>query len=189
MVSNGVASLELLLERFPDSRHVPEAQMHLSRQALADKRWDDAFTLADAVLGNAADLDVFVEATFCRAEALRHLKHYGQAITDYNAILANRAAPRRLKPDALLGIAACLEAQKEWAQANAYYQRVYVLYGAYKKPVATAYLGSAACFENTGEKQTAVNTYNEFLESDASRGLPEAAIARQRRDALTGGQP
>ena len=187
MVSNGVESLELLLERFPDSRHVPGAQLHLARQALADKRWEDAFSLADAVLGNAAELDVYVEATFCRAEALRALKHYGEAISDYNAVLANRAAPRRLKPDALLGIAACLEAQKEWNQANAYYQRVYVLYGAYKKPVAAAYLGSAACFEKTGEKQKAVNTYNEFLASDASHGTPEAALARQRRDAIAQG--
>ena len=163
--------------------------MLLARQAVEAKDWPTAFACADTVVGSAAELDIYIEATFLRAEALRGLGRYGEAITGYNEILANRAAPRRLKPDALLGIAACLCAQKEWNQANAYYQRVYVLYGAYKPQVAAAYLGSAACFEQTGERQKAINTYDAFLESDASRGTAEAAVARQRRAALTGGQP
>ena len=189
MVSNGTATLEFLLDRYPESRHAPEAQMLLARQEVASKRWDEAFGHADAVVNAAADLDVYVEAVFLRAEALRGLGRYGEAITGYNEILANRAAPRRLKPDSLLGIAACLCAQKEWNQANAYYQRVYVLYGAYKPQVAAAYLGSAACFEHTREPQKALATYDAFLESDASRGTAEAAVARQRRAALQGATP
>ncbi|MBR4250901.1 MAG: tetratricopeptide repeat protein [Kiritimatiellae bacterium] len=187
MVSNGTATLEFLLDRYGESRHAPEAQMLLARQEVADKRWDDAFGHADAVVNGAADLDIYVEAVFLRAEALRGLGRNGEAITAYNEILANRAAPRRLKPDALLGIAACLCAQNEWNQANAYYQRVYVLYGAYKKQVAAAYLGSAACFEHTREPQKAIATYDAFLETDASRGTAEAATARQRRAALSQG--
>ena len=189
MATNGTATLEFLLDRYPESRHAPEAQMLLARQEVAEKRWDEAFGHADAVVNAAAELDTFIEATFLRAEALRGLGRYGEAISGYNEILANRAAPRRLKPDALLGIAACLEAQKEWNQANAYYQRVYVLYGACHKQVAAAYLGSAACFEKTGERQKALNTLDAFLESDVSRGTAEAATARQRRAALQGGHP
>jgi len=189
MPSAGIANLEFLLERYPDSRHVPEAQMLLAQQAVDNEQWETAYALANSVVNNAAELDVLVEATFCRAEALRGMGHHGEAISDYNDILANRAAPRRLKPEALLGIAACLEAQKEWTQAIAYYQRIYVLYGAYRKQVAVAYVNSAACFEKLGKKQEAVNTYDEFLENEVSRGTPEAAVARQRRDALLGGQP
>ena len=189
MVTNAVATLEFLVDRYPESRHLPEAQTLLARQAVQAKDWPTAFSYADTVVGSAAELDIYIEATFLRAEALRGLGRHGEAITAYNEILANRAAPRRLKPDALLGIAACLCAQKEWNQANAYYQRVYVLYGAYKPQVAAAYLGSAACFEQTREPQKAISTYDAFLESDASRGTAEAAVARQRRAALTGGQP
>ena len=82
-----------------------------------------------------------------------------------------------------------MEAQKEFSQAIAYYQRVYVLYGAYRKAVIQAYLRSGACFEKIGDKAAALNTYREFLESDFSAGSAAAAYARQRIAALSGGAP
>ncbi len=187
MPESGVPNLELLLEKYPDSRHVPEAQMLLSQQALEHKQYDVALLHAEAVLNNAAEIQFILEATFCRAEAFLGLKRYAEAISDYNAILANRAAPRRLKPEALLGIAACMEAQQEYAQAIAYYQRVYVLYGAYRKAVIQAYLRSGHCFEKLNDKPAALKTYQEFLESDFSAGSAAAAYARQRIAALSGG--
>ena len=187
MPANGIPNLELLLEKYPDSRHVPQAQTLLAQQALASKEYDTALLCAQAVLDNAAEIDFFIEATFCRAEALRGLKRYGEAIEDYNAILANRAAPRRLKPEALLGIAGCYADQKEYSQAIAYYQRIYVLYGAYKAAVVQAYIRSGDCFEQLGDKPAALNTYQEFLASDFAPGTAAAAYARQRIAALAGG--
>ncbi len=187
MASSGTPHLELLLERYPDSRHVPQAQTLLAQQALENDDYVTALGLAIAVLENAAEIEYVLEATFCRAEALLGLKRYGEAISDYNAILANRAAPRRLKPEALLGIAACMEAQHEYAQAIAYYQRVYVLYGAYTKAVIQAYLRSGDCFEKLNDKPAALNTYREFLESRFAPGTAAAAHARQRIAALSGG--
>ncbi len=187
MPSSGIPNLELLLEKYPDSRHVPQAQTLLAQQALANKEYATALGLADSVLNNAAEIEYIIEATFCRAEALRGLGRHGEAISDYNAILANRAANRRLKPDALIGIAACLEAQGEYSQAIAYYQRIYVLYGAYSKAVVTAYLRSGDCFEKLGDKAAALKTYQEFLESEYAPGTAAAAYARQRIAALSGG--
>ena len=189
MPESGVPHLELLLEKYPDSRHVPEAHMLLAQQALEHKQYDVALLHAQSVLDNAAEIQFILEATFCRAEAFLGLKRHGEAISDYNAILANRAAPRRLKPEALLGIAACMEAQKEYAQAIAYYQRIYVLYGAYKKAVVTAYLRSGDCFEKLGDKPAALKTYQEFLASDFAPGTAAASYARQRIAALSGGAP
>ncbi|MGD9782597.1 MAG: tetratricopeptide repeat protein [Kiritimatiellia bacterium] len=187
MPSSGIPNLELLLEKYPESRHVPQAQMLLSQQALANKEYDTALLFANSVLNNAAEIEFVLEATFCRAEALLGIKRYGEAISDYNAILANRAAPRRLKPEALLGIAACMAAQQEYAQAIAYYQRIYVLYGAYKKAVVTAYLRSGDCFEKLNDKAAALKTYQEFLASDFAPGTAAASYARQRIAALSGG--
>ena len=189
MPESGIPPLELLLEKYPDSRHVPEAQTLLAQQALAHKEYDVALLHAEAVLNNAAEIEFILEATFCRAEALRGLQRHGEAISDYNAILANRAAPRRLKPEALIGIAACLTAQKEYAQAIAYYQRVYVLYGAYRKAVVEAYLRSGDCFEKLGDPAAALKTYQEFLASDYAPGTAAAAYVRQRIAALSGGAP
>ena len=187
MPANGIPNLELLLEKYPDSRHVPEAQTLLAQQALDHQEYETALLYAQSVLDNAAEIQFVFEATFCRAEALLGLQRYGDAIADYNAILANRAAPRRLKPDALLGIATALEAQKEYAQAIAYYQRIYVLYGAYRSAVVQAYLRSGECFEKLGDPAAALNTYREFLASDFAPGTAAAAIARQRIAALAGG--
>ena len=187
MPDSGVPNLELLLEKYPDSRQVPEAQTLLAQQALARKDYETALLYSEGVLNNAAEVEFVLEATFCRAEARLGLKRYGEAISDFNAILANRAAPRRLKPDALLGIAACMTAQKEYAQAIAYYQRIYVLYGAYKKAVIEAYLRSGDCFEKLGDKTAALKTYQEFLTSDYAPGTAAAAFARQRIANLSGG--
>ncbi len=187
MPDSGIPNLELLLEKYPDSRHVPEAQTLLAQQALVRKDYETALVYSDSVLNNAAEIDFILEATFCRAEALLGLKRFGEAISGFNAILANCAAPRRLKPDALLGIAACMAAQKEYAQAIAYYQRIYVLYGAYKKAVIEAYLRSGDCFEKLGDKAAALKTYQEFLDSDYAPGTAAAAFARQRIASLSGG--
>ncbi|NLG34960.1 MAG: tetratricopeptide repeat protein [Lentisphaerae bacterium] len=187
MASSGIPNLELLLEKYPESRQVPEAQTLLAQQALDHKEYATTLAYAEAVLNNAAEVHLVLEATFLRAEALRGLGRHGEAISDYNAILANRAAPRRLKPEALLGIAACLEAQQEYGQAVAYYQRVYVLYRAYADAVVHAYLRSGACFEKTGDKTAAINTYREFLDSEFAPGTAAAATARQRIAALSGG--
>ena len=188
MPANGVPHLEFLLERFPDTRQVAEAQTLLAKQALDAKNYPHALSYANAVLDNAAEIQFILEATFLRAEALQGIGRFDEAIADYNAILANRAAPRRLKPEALLGIGACLEARNEYAQAVAYYQRIYVLYGAYRAAVVQAYMRSGACFEKTNDRQAAINTYREFLDSDFSPGTAAAAQARQRIAALTGGK-
>ena len=82
-----------------------------------------------------------------------------------------------------------MEAQEEYSQAVAYYQRVYVLYGAYKKAVIQAYLRSGSCFEKLGDNPAALKTYQEFLASDFSAGSAAAAYARQRIAALSGGAP
>jgi endonuclease YncB( thermonuclease family)/outer membrane protein assembly factor BamD (BamD/ComL family) len=187
MASSGIPNLELLLEKYPESRQVPEAQTLLAQQALENKEYDTALLYAESILNNAAEIQFVLEATFCRAEALLGLKRYGEAISDYNAILANRAAARRLKPEALLGIAACMEAQQEFSQAIAYYQRVYVLYGAYRNAVIQAYLRSGSCFEKLKDNAAALQTYQEFLDSDFAPGTAAAAYARQRIAALSGG--
>lgn len=189
MPDSGIPNLEMLLEKYPDSRHVPAAQSLLAQQALQHKDYTTALLYSDSVLNNAAEVDILLESTFTRAEALLGLQRYGEAISDFNTILANRAAPRRLKPDALLGIAACMAAQQEYRQAIAYYQRIYVLYGAYKKAVIEAYLRSGDCFEKLGDKTAALNTYQEFLNSDYAPGTAAAAFARQRIAQLAGGAP
>ena len=182
---NGIGNLDLLLDRYPDSRHAPAAHAVLANAALDGKDYANALFHANHVLQNAAELDQLMDATFARAQALQGLGSYADAIRDYNTLLASRSAPRSVKPEALLGIGACMEAQQKYNEAIPYYQRIYVLYRAYPDAVAHAYIRSAACFEKIRDATAALNTYREFLESPFAAGTGAAATARQRLAALS----
>lgn len=184
---NGIANLELLLDRYPESRHATGAHAVLARESIEAKDYDLALFHANFVLQNPAEIADIMTATFARAEALQGLGSFAEAVADYNTILATRAAPAYMKPEALLGIGECLEAQKKYAEAIPYYQRIYVMYRAYKEAVIQAYLRSGACFEKLKDKPAAINTYREFLESDFAPGTGAAATARQRIAKLSGG--
>lgn len=176
----GATFFRQLLALNPESRHAALAHVRLADLAVQDKEWTNAFDEAQQALGNAAEPALVMEAAFLRARALEGLQRYSEAITDYNTVLAGRSTPRPLKPQALLGIAACLEAQGRPRQAIPYYQRVYVLYGAYREAVAQAYLRSAIAFEKLNDRQAAINTYREMLSQESLADTPEAVEARRR---------
>ena len=177
---DGIAYLEVLLASFPESRFASLANTRMADYRVRKKEFDKALTHADAVLAWAGEPLLIMEATFSRAQALQGLERYGEALADYNTILANRAAPRRLKPEALLNMAACLEAQGRWRQAIPYYQRVYVLYGAFTPAVAQAYLRSGQAFEQLKDIEAARRTYEEMLQLEAVSETAEAREAKQR---------
>ena len=101
-----------------------------------------------------------------------------------NIVIANRAAPRHLKPKSMLGIAACFEAEGDFRKAIPYYQRIYVLYGAYTDQVAEAYLRSGLAFEKLQDPGAAARTYREMLENETIASTQEADKARVRLSKL-----
>lgn len=187
MSASGMPYLELLVTKYSDSRYLPKAYALLAEQAVEKKDFSSALTYVNFVLESVAEVDVMLDATFLKAEALRGLGQNGEAIENYKTILSSRGVPRLYKPLSLLGIGQCFEAQKEFAQAVAYYQRLYVMYGAFQNEVIQAYLRSGYCFEQLGDKTAAINTYNDLLALDYIHGRAEAAEARARLARLGGG--
>lgn len=178
--ADGIACMELLLSKFPESRYAAQAHVRLAEGKLAGNDFAAGLEHADAAIGTAYEPQLLMEATFLRARALKGLERYSEAVTDFSTILANRAAPRALKPEALLEIGACLEAQGRPKHAIPYYQRVYVLYGAYSSAVARAYLRSGIAFEELKDTEAAIKTYREMLELEAVAGTAEAGEAKKR---------
>lgn len=176
----GLAALEKLLADFPKSRYADVAYARQAEARLAAGDATHALDLADSAMARAYDPTLLMEATFTRAEAARALARCGEAAEGYNTVLANRVTPRPLKPLAMLGLAACLEAEGDFRKAIPYYQRVYVLYLAYPDAVAQAYLRSAAAFEQLKDREAAANTYREMLSVKALAGRPELEQARAR---------
>ncbi|MBU1693859.1 MAG: tetratricopeptide repeat protein [Verrucomicrobia bacterium] len=178
--NEAAACFEQLLKTGPESRHAARAHVRLAEQQVKAGKYAEALLHADAALANPAEPTLVMEATFLRARSLQATERYSEAIADYSVVLANRSTPRTLKPEALLNIAACLEAQDRPRQALPYYQRVYVLYGAYAPAVARAYMGSGKAFEKIKDYESAARTYREMLELETMTGTPEAVEARQR---------
>lgn len=175
---------ERVLALAPNSRYAVPARVRLAQFHLKRNRPEEALAHADAVVSNPADPVLLMEATFCRARALQALGRYSEAVTDYNTVLANRVTPRALKPEALLQLALCMEAQGRPRQAIPYYQRIYVLYGAYTSLVAQAYLRSGLAFEQLADFEAAARTYRELLEKENLAQTAEAAEARKRLEKL-----
>lgn len=175
---------ERLLSAFPGSRYAALAHTRLAGAELEAGRNEEALEHATRALDSAAEPEVLMEATLMLARSLERLGRYEDAAQAYTTALSSRATPRRLKPEALLGLAACREALDQTREAIPYYQRVYVMYGAYTDAVAAAYLRSGKAFEKLNDIEAAVKTYREMLGLESLAGTPEAAEARRRLSEL-----
>ncbi|MCO6400586.1 MAG: tetratricopeptide repeat protein [Verrucomicrobia bacterium] len=179
-VLRGLSFFDRLLADFPRSRYVDVAYARQAEAKLAEGDYAAAKELADKAAARAYEPALLMEAVFIRAEAQRNLGKFAEAEEDYNTALSSRVTPRPLKPRALLGLAACQEAQGDFRKAIPFYQRVYVLYEAYTDAVAQAYLKSGSAFEKIKDTESAVKTYQEMLEVKNLAGRPELDEARQR---------
>jgi TolA-binding protein len=172
--------LDRLLNDYPNSRYAPFARVRRAQQLLAAEDSKGALVEAQLAAENATDPNLFVEAVFVRAQARQGTADFAGAIEDYNTVLASRGADRTFKPKAMLGIAACHEAQGDFRKAIPFYQRIYVLYRAYTGAVAQAYLKSGQAFERLKDLPAAINTYQEMLADEKLADTPEATVARER---------
>lgn len=180
----GMTYFDRLLEEFPTSRHTSVAHLRRAQALLSEESYAEALKAAEQSILAAFEPEIFIEAVFVRAESRRALNMLDRATEDYNIVIANRAAPRQLKPRSMLGIAACLEAKGDYRKAIPYYQRVYVLYGAYVDEVAAAYLRSGLAFEKLKDPGAAARTYREMLENESLASTQEAEKARTRLSRL-----
>lgn len=178
--ARGQELLDLLLSTFPQSRFIDVAHARRAEALLDADRAQDALVSAETAIVRATDGTLMMEAIFTRGRALHALARHREAVEAFNEVLASRAAPRPLKPRALLAAAACFEALGEWQTAIPYYQRIYVLYAAYADEMAEAYLRSAVAFQKIKDVPAAVRTYQEMLAAPALAGRPELDLARER---------
>ncbi len=178
--TQGLAYLERLLKDFPNSPMAPVAYARRAEASMAGGNASNALADATLAIDQTYEPVLLMEATFTRAQARQALGQYEDAITDYNAVVANRITPRPLKPRALLGIATCYEGLGDYRKAIPFYQRIYVMYRAYTQDVAQAYLRSGVAFEQIKDREAAGKTYREMLELASLAGRPELEEARVR---------
>ena len=175
----GLPCLQRILDQFPESAYAAVAHVRMAEADVQARAYSNAYAHASAAVAGAGEPELLMDATFALAESLRGLERFDEAVEAYNTVLANRAASRRMKPEALLGIAACRHAQGKPGEAIPYYQRIYVMYQAYTNAVATAYLRSGEAFEQLNDREAAIRTYREMLGIGTVARTPEAQKARE----------
>lgn len=176
----GMEYLDILLKTFPKSRYLDVAYARKAEALRASGKAEEGLAMVNLAIEKAYESSTLLDAIFTRAQCLQALNRYDDAISDFNTLLANRATPRMVKPQAMLGIAACLESKGDVKKAIPYYQRIYVLYKAYTEPLAQAYLRSGSAFEKIQDREAAANTYKEMLAVESLSGRPELEEARAR---------
>ncbi|HMP90283.1 MAG TPA: tetratricopeptide repeat protein [Kiritimatiellia bacterium] len=186
-IDRGRELLELLLKEFPRSKYVDVAYARKAEALLQEKKNAEALAAAEMAIEKATETTVMMEAVFTKAQALKALGKYQEAIEEFNMVLASRAAPRPLKPRAMLEAAACFEAMGDFNKAIPYYQRIYVMYAAYIEEMAQAYLRSAVAFEKIRDREAAINTYREMMAIPSLAGRPEVEEAQKMLQRLEAG--
>jgi len=178
-VERGRELLDLLLKDFPRSKYVDIAYARRAEALLQEKKNTEALAAAETAIEKATETTVMMEAIFTKAQALKALGKNQEAIEEFNNVLASRAAPRPLKPKAMLEAAGCYEAMGDLTKAIPYYQRIYVMYAAYIEEMAQAYLRSAVAFEKLKDSEAAIKTYREMLTIQSLEGRPERDEAQK----------
>jgi len=177
---NALKYFEQILDEFPESHLTPLANTRVAEGLLDDEQYDSAFSNAVLAVANAGDPTLLMEATFVLGKSLLALGQYDEAKEAFTTVLASRTTPRHLKPEALLDLGECMEKQGETLKAIPYYQRVYVMYAAYTNAVAEAYLRSGKAFEAIGDREAAIRTYQEMLDTDSLKERPEINEAEKQ---------
>ncbi len=103
-------------------------------------------------------------------------------------LLASEAATGQQKAEALYRIGDSHLRAGRADLAVPYFQRIYIMHGRWQEWVARAYLRSGEAFEELNNPDAARKTYSELAALEALADFPESARAKERLQALGGGE-
>jgi len=114
-----------------------------------------------------------------KADALRQMKRYADAVETYTELFAVREWRGPLTPEALYWIGFCKNKLGETEEAFAFFQRVYVLYEGYTDWAAKAYDASIECLKKMGGREAdIIRTCQEMLANEKIVDTPEGKRAK-----------
>jgi tetratricopeptide (TPR) repeat protein len=154
---------ERLRSIFPTSEFADGAPVGLGEIYFEKKQYDKALEMfveatSDKYQGSSRLLD----ATLGKAKTLLKLNKLADTAKEYDTI-ARTKEWKVAWAEALFGLGQVNEAQKKYADANAYYRRMYLTQQKNKEWLAKAYLQSARCFVLLNQKEDAKKTLQEML--------------------------
>ena len=185
-LDKAAACYERLRTIFPNSEFADGAPVGLGEIHFEKKEYDKALEMfieatSDKFQGSSRLLD----ATLGKAKTMLALNKLADASKEYEQI-ARTKEWKVAWAEALYGLGQVCEAQKKWADANAYYRRLYLTQQKYKDWMAQAYLQSARCFVLLNQKEDAKKTLQEMLKRKDITEQPAFKLAQAELAKLGG---
>ena len=177
----GMKAAELIVSEFTETDYALSARMALARHAISQKKFGTAEMHLNVVRQVFATSSEAAEALYMLGNLYLEQRNFAQADACFKDILGVREWRGPLWPAALYGRGQCVEQQRQYEAATAYYERIYLLYTHYQDWAAKAYLQRANCLLRLQEHGKARETLEEML---STKELAETEAAETARDVL-----
>lgn len=166
----GVVSIEAaneiyryLLKTFPASPYSAFSCYHLHNACIAQGEHRRALSLLLQLERKWPGSPVSIDGALARAKLYKNNGDTDKALVVLAEALDKRPSDYSKRAEILSEMARCHEANEDWPEAIACWQRIYSVYRSSSDYLTEAYFSSARCFENLGDLKAALNTWSEYL--------------------------
>lgn len=176
--------LRNLIQTKPDSDSIPDALFLLASLEMEEGYFDTAVDLYERILEEYFGSPRAPEAAMQRSEALRLARRYEDAVEAYSMVLNQREWRGEIWAEATFKIGLCFLAADETGKAQGFFERTYLAYSGYPEWAAKAVMESADLLLSSGDRQSAKETYQFFLDSASAMDSPLYPVIVQKMEAL-----
>lgn len=156
----------------------------LAQLAMLRGELDEAMEYLERFERETAESPLLGKALLAKADLLFRRNRDTESDAVLNQLLETETVGSREKAQGLLMLGELHMKRGSPEKAIPYYQRIFVMYRRWHEYVAPAYLRSGEAFEQIGDLQAAIRTYEELAGDEAFSEMPEAKAARERLKAL-----
>ncbi len=170
-----------ILKWHPSADERDRALAGLARVAQERGSKDESLRYWRQLLQQTPESRFVPEVHLAEALALMNVKeHQERASLEFHKVIRHDLASRAHKVEALYRLGELQMNNGQPGLAIPYFQRIYIAYWAEKKWVAQAYLRSATAFKMLGDDQSMQRTYQEMIEREDLKDLPEFHEAKEK---------
>ncbi len=176
--------LEQAIERAPGTMTAAEAMFFLAELEMDAAFYDEAADYFQRILDDYFGYERAPQAAMLRGDSLFSARRYEDAIEAYSIIINQRDWRGQIWAEATFKIGRCFLELNQLGKAQGFFERTYLAYSGYPSWSGKAVLESATLLEDQGDKVSAKNTYEFFLNAPNSVESPLYEVVRQRSLAL-----
>ena len=180
-LDRAISILTQLVVEVPDSAAAAEGLFLLGELESQRKNYELAEAFYNRVLEEHFTSGYALRSAVRRGDALQQNKQLEAAVEAYALVLNQREWRGEVWAEATFKIGNCFAQMDDLAKAQGFYERTYLAYSAYPDWSGRAVLASADLLEAMGDRESALQTYQYFLDLPASKASPYYDTIRRKR--------